>query len=280
MSNPVRTRRGAFTLIELLVVIAIIAILIGLLLPAVQKVREAAARAQSQSNCRQLGIALNNYESAFQVFPPCYGYAKGNTGFAGTIFVHLLPYVEQDPMYKNIQTSGTGQAQPVSVYQVPSDPTYTRGDKTTCYYANAYCFRSTAQPRAVVDADGTSNTVAFGERYSKVGSTYHLFYDPTTTSGSLPTATPANSNPNAPTLPAAPSSGYVWLAMSPATSPAFQPKPAVNAASEVLAQGCSSGTIVVCMNDGSARNVSSGVSSTTWYIVHTPDGGDIAGSNW
>ncbi|HEY1379985.1 MAG TPA: DUF1559 domain-containing protein [Gemmataceae bacterium] len=134
--GAMRAIRHGFTLIELLVVIAIVALLIGLVLPAVEKVREAAARTKCSNNLKQIGLAMHDYHGALGQFPPGYVATNPGPGLSddhgpgwgwGTL---LLPYLEQDALYRRINLT-TDIADPankaartasVSIFLCPSDP--------------------------------------------------------------------------------------------------------------------------------------------------------------
>jgi prepilin-type N-terminal cleavage/methylation domain-containing protein len=191
-------RRQGFTLIELLVVIAIIAVLIGLLLPAVQKVREAAARAKSQNNLKQIALAVHNFNDAYQgKLPALTDLGTGApTGWGyQSLFFNILPYIEQDNVFRVFQKATpstyfrptTGATRTIiPTYLSPADSTASNGATmtgvaapaigggaaitageyaTTSYAANGFVFKSNTGglPRTFVD--GTSNTVMFAERY-------------------------------------------------------------------------------------------------------------------
>lgn len=194
--------RRAFTLIELLVVIAILALLIGLLLPAVQNVRAAAARATCQNQLKQIGLAVANCDTALGRMPPAFGDFNG--GIRGPAFFHLLPFLEQDALYRKSLSGGVydpgyaGYAvdgnlvcgAKVPVYVCPSD--FTPQQLTdanwmpgglTSYALNWQVFGNVASPtpsagRASISRsfpDGTSNTILVAERYGICEGKYNLW---------------------------------------------------------------------------------------------------------
>jgi prepilin-type N-terminal cleavage/methylation domain-containing protein len=147
-----RRRTCGFTLIELLVVIAIIGVLIGLLFPAVQKVREAAARTQCTNNLKQIGLATHNLHDVYKYLPPAIGiFPKGNTLNFGPVTFYLLPFIEQAPLWNQARVNGAYvsnnnnvQSAVILLYVCPSDPSYTpeafNNFAFACYAANALAF--------------------------------------------------------------------------------------------------------------------------------------------
>jgi prepilin-type N-terminal cleavage/methylation domain-containing protein len=192
MGRVFTKRTWGFTLIELLVVIAIIAILIALLVPAVQKVREAAARTQSANNLKQIALAMHSINDDFKLIPTGAGYwppqvtPGWSSSWGGQVpcqwnghFWFLNPYIEQQNVYK---TYGLGWGfPPIQTYIAPNDPTIsgnglsnTWNSGALSYAVNSYVVGGRGKGWSTVPSaniprtfkDGTSNTVVYFERYA------------------------------------------------------------------------------------------------------------------
>jgi len=170
-------RRPAFTLFQLLVVLAILAVLLGLLLPAVAKVRQAAARIESQNNLKQIGLACHNYHDANGRFPS----GMDANGFSA--FAYLLPYIEQDNLYRTIdfkkptgdKANATARQATIKVFLSPLDPVpaavpnvgptnylFNAGSKPALKDNDGLFYEGSGLKLSDI-TDGTSNTFMAGE---------------------------------------------------------------------------------------------------------------------
>ena len=302
MVHPRKSRHAGFTLIELLVVIAIIAILIALLVPAVQKVREAAARTQCVNNQKQVGLATHNYHDTYRRLPPLDSHTSNpRTGnYRGPITFTILPYIEQEALYKlgmaNLgapwdaftdppTNSRRVRQTPIGIYQCPSDPTNSGGFPPSRassqdwagsnYVANFQVFGAVAQNSARVSQygignipDGSSNVIFFCEMYMSTlnGGTRHSLW-----------AHPFDGN-----WISAFANSATWGAGGGVGHhdglPQFSATEAT--AHKANVQSPHSGTIIAVLGDGSVRTVTATITQPTWWNAVRPADGNPLGSDW
>jgi prepilin-type N-terminal cleavage/methylation domain-containing protein len=289
-------RWRAFTLIELLVVIAIIAILIGLLLPAVQKVREAAARMSCSNNLKQVGVALHNYHSAYGQFPWSYKDLGDGRPGQGSLFYFLLPYIEQDNIFKlggtpqdayqafdgsgSFTNLKTAAANTIKTYLCPSDPTtqptatWTNGWVVGTYADNNEVFgdpnwagwaNDNVQAKLPASIpDGTSNTIGVAEKYARCNNQGTLWAHGQWNPGWEPRFN-------------------TWANRGPSSKFQVQPSPnpATTSSCDYNRPASShTGGMNTMLMDGSVRFLSANISANTWWAACTPAGGETLASDW
>jgi prepilin-type N-terminal cleavage/methylation domain-containing protein len=272
-------RKDGFTLIELLVVIAIIAILIGLMLPAVQKVREAAARTQDSNNFKQQVLALHGCNDTYNRLPPAYNNfpnpvaGVGSPAGLGTLQYFLLPWLEQTALYNQVaDSSDNAMNSPLKVFMSPADPTMPPNGIVTmmggtyggCSYASNYIvFGNNPGGSARIPTtftDGTSNTIVFGPIY--------------TTCDGMSVGWQMGICGNPPTwLYSYTSADYLAL-------PLPQLQPSINNCDPMQLQSPYQSGTLVAMADGSVHSVSSGVSLYSWNLALNPADGLVFDNTW
>ena len=290
MFKRLAVRRLAFTLIELLVVIAIIAILIALLVPAVQKVREAAARTTCSNNQKQMGVAIHNYASAFggKLPLPMDYFTNGGIGWS-TWYFTLLPYIEQQALfnrgYNQWSCWGNGiNTQLVNTYMCPSDISINNGTCPNGWGACSYAFvtnfwaessqfnvqlgQNIPAPKYKIGniPDGTSQQIAQVERYAG-GGIYGW-----SNAWSYPMG--ANWGWNSNGVAYGPWGLYLPLTNTPNLNQG--PPQGVHP----YYPSTGHATMQTLLMDGSVRGVSGSISQATWNAVCVPDDGEPVGPDF
>jgi prepilin-type N-terminal cleavage/methylation domain-containing protein len=252
--------RPGFTLIECLVVIGIIAILLGLLLVAIMRVRDAGLRTDSSNNLKQIAFAALNYADGHQRRLPTIDGSAPNVN--QSLLAAISPYLGQPNAAADVQP-----ATPIVNFLSPADPTYAEGLSSegmivSSYGANARVFVAKAVfPKSI--PDGASNTIGFAEHYAYCAGNPFGAYLTSVGLGNWPhRATFADS-----------------LDFGPGSTAIFQVAPSVAACDPALPQTPHSGGMLVALMDGSVRQLSSGISPATFWGAVTPDGNEVL-DNW